>query len=460
MTVTNETLKTFPQRRPDLFIPPSDETAYLQEHDIFLERLSNGAAIVTSPYLYQDAAQGYINLHFSSGALNDPPGKSGLTHLIEHVISNEPGVFAHKSGGASRYNAQTSAASLTVQMSGLANPTAEYRNTGIWPLISVVVDRLKNSTSMKISGDLVATELRTISREIDMYGANHEHQVTQHLGRLIFGSGNAINTNVLGTLEDLSHISPEDVERMLQSLFSPIGLVARVETEEHKMPVHGIMHNEIKHLIEQLQIPQHQLPVLNTTAYELTNTEIIVGDYYEIDTKLGNRATTVCFAWPFLKDPQSQSTLALDLYISYVRGFLKEQSRAAGISYRANAYTVTPLERASIFVVRMDIEKNGNLKKDSQKIERLLRQYVLGGHALSSFNEFIREQNHYRKALPLAKSCRAADAVDGLREFGRVINTDRIMEMHDHVEGIDLNNWQDYFSQNSCVTAVIGDLST
>src|SRR5688572_25298312 len=74
----------------DIFVPHKDEEVYIKNHQIEIRHLPNGAYLFGATRELTDRTSADVKMTFPSGAYHEPKQKSGINHLIEHMISNVP----------------------------------------------------------------------------------------------------------------------------------------------------------------------------------------------------------------------------------------------------------------------------------------------------------------------------------------------------------------------------------
>ncbi|MFI6055871.1 M16 family metallopeptidase [Streptomyces violascens] len=188
-------------------------------------RITRGVTAIVRP----DPALGFValNVWHGVGSLHDPPGKSGLAHVVEHVLFGavENGVKPTHHGGSA--NATTSF-ERTIYVGTGAPDTLPA-------LLSQAVQRLKPADE-GIAPPALNLHCRVVLEEI------RQREASARFGsglrrslRLLFGTDHPFGKPPLGRPEEIEAITASDVEEFIERAYRSapviVSLVGSVEPE-------------------------------------------------------------------------------------------------------------------------------------------------------------------------------------------------------------------------------------
>ena len=116
--------------KSDIFVPEGQEDEYCRKHNIEFRRLPNGAVILGTPRKVEDKMHATVEFIFPTGAYFDPPGRSGLHHFLEHIITNGPAFRAIEDHR--HVSARASVETFTLLAPNNA-ANSGFPDYGIWP---------------------------------------------------------------------------------------------------------------------------------------------------------------------------------------------------------------------------------------------------------------------------------------------------------------------------------------
>lgn len=183
-----------------------------------LERLvlSNGLVVLMAPVA--DARSVVVLQAFRAGGAFEPPGRSGLAHLVEHVVYRGPTADTDyeallRGRGAMELGATTSRHAMTFVA---AVPPAELP-LAVW----VAADRLGHlpgllgQVDLELHKKVVLAEraLRVVDREFGL--------VDEVLERQLYADAHPLHRGLVGTRETLGPVTVDDVRRFVGELLVP-----------------------------------------------------------------------------------------------------------------------------------------------------------------------------------------------------------------------------------------------
>lgn len=176
--------------------------------------LPNGATVVLSPD--PDAEGIYVELVFASGALDEPPKRSGLAHLAEHFLAlgTDPAYpLLAEARGAWHFNATTGPEFMSFEL-GLP---AEELPFALWS----VADRLGRGLS-----DIPPAELEREREVVRVECSFRQHDrpyavANRIITARLFPEGHAFHGLTCGHPEDLDAIQTSDLATWVESQLVP-----------------------------------------------------------------------------------------------------------------------------------------------------------------------------------------------------------------------------------------------
>lgn len=196
--------------------------------EVVSRRLPGGAtAIVRADPLLGFVA---VNVWHSTGSIHDPAGRSGLAHLVEHVLSD------HGEGAAGSPHASGSIQATT------AHECTNYLETGpaeaLPELLSRAAERIRRGRAGITPAGLdreravVREEIRQREESV-RFGSGLRRSL-----RLLFGADHPLGRPPLGDPEEIAQITPADVDEFIERHYGSARLVVSIVGSVH--PEHAM----------------------------------------------------------------------------------------------------------------------------------------------------------------------------------------------------------------------------
>lgn len=195
------------------------DTLKIQTH-----RLDNGLQVVLHPDSTVPITA--INLWYHVGSRNDPPGRSGIAHLFEHMLFQ-----------GSRHVASNEHQRLIQQMGGTANGSTWYDRTNYFD----IVPSQALETALWLEADRMGYLLSALSTEkLDLQRQvvlNERRQVLEsrpyggaydRLHEMLFPVEHPYHRPVMGYEADIEGIRLEDIQKFFQTFYIPANTVLTV----------------------------------------------------------------------------------------------------------------------------------------------------------------------------------------------------------------------------------------
>lgn len=408
------------------FVPAVKEKEYFELNKIEVRDLPNGIKIISMGRVLEDDFTVGVRADFNTGAYNDPPGKSGLHHLGEHLIC-DPALQEEGSKIDAQINGITSSTNYTFTLNGIANPSV--RNFGVWPLLKGFRDSLVNPLGH--FNDFEAAILKEkgiVLRELEERKSNQNVQSDEFKDKVIFARNNPVVTNAGGTPKGLSRISREDIKGLIEKVLIPDKTIISAFCQGPK-GLNIIVADELAELFSSFPRSGKISHPVDRNLLDLLNPEFDSQGVY-IRKGISKRPMSSIWLVCLMQgEPYSESSLALEKLSSAISKKVHDYVRERGISYggffgfeqQGNnqlCYTNFPLQTTNRMVddIKSDLipNINGILEKTSE----------------SEFADIIESERLRQLAIPMSAVSRYDLMISGLLEYGKCIDADQIRQRY------------------------------
>ncbi len=186
-------------------------------------RLANGLVVLLAPD--PSASSAAVWMSFGAGALYAPPGRSGMPHLVEHLLASGPTPETDYAGilerrGARHFNARTGFDRMTFEVV----VPAEELPAALWVRADrlVTVPPLLDDATVERNRRVVLEERALTDVDVP-YGLFHEHVLHQ-----VFAAPHPLHAGVIGTPEELSRVTADEVRRFVADRLVASGAILTV----------------------------------------------------------------------------------------------------------------------------------------------------------------------------------------------------------------------------------------
>lgn len=183
--------------------------------------LPNGLRVVSVPLPHLHSVE--LAVYIKVGARNDPPGRSGLSHFLEHMLFR----------GTSDYTSSLEIETAFEELGGSVNAATDADSTCFYARIHPkhAEQGLAILASMLLRPTLQGVELeRRIIGEEALEDINEEGVVTSPdlvMGRLLW-PGHPLGGSTVGSLEDIDRITEDDLRDHLGRWYRPANAVVAI----------------------------------------------------------------------------------------------------------------------------------------------------------------------------------------------------------------------------------------
>lgn len=235
--------------------------------DVHTETLPNGVRIIVAER--PGAASTKLQIGIGAGANQDPQGKLGLAHLLEHLAFE----------GSPTRSAETQER-MRARLGGDWNAWTNQAQVVFYGVVpgaqatqgaSLLTDMFRNP---KLSGPQLEQELAAVKNEMVYWGGSARDEAGSVQEKLLFGEHPAVN-NIIGSRKSVDRIEPSDLRAWHDQHFVGRNTVALVEGDPERLPLDTIR-RELGKLapgarvdnsgIEAPLVPGQALQVLNDPA--------------------------------------------------------------------------------------------------------------------------------------------------------------------------------------------------
>ena len=178
---------------------------------------SNGLRFVLMPDASTQLVE--VDVRYEVGSKEDPPGKAGLAHLVEHMM------FQLKPDGAATPALMQSIGDLTTFFNAYTNwDTTHYMNTAraenLDALLKIEAMRLYYGCQT-ITNEEFLREREVVRNEIRQRGGTAEGQIPQLVMSSVYPKGHAYERMIGGDDANLTTITLEDACKFIRDYYTP-----------------------------------------------------------------------------------------------------------------------------------------------------------------------------------------------------------------------------------------------
>ncbi len=230
--------------------PPSSidkKRQFSYEHNIELFKVQNGLLVAIVPDNNTNLVK--VDMRYKVGAAEDPPGKEGIAHLVEHIMfefqkdAAGPTLTHRLRDRALFHNASTTWDRTNYTATGSADELAE--------LLKIEGDRMSANCS-QLSEELFLREREIVRQEISWRNFSQEG-MNSVLRKQFFPKGHPYYSTPGGTDSSVSGITREDICTFMEKHYAPdraiLVVSGAVEAEQAKTligPIFGSIQRKSK----------------------------------------------------------------------------------------------------------------------------------------------------------------------------------------------------------------------
>lgn len=443
-----------PRQMPDadIFVPPGQEAEYLDKHGIEIVELPNGARIFGVLRRVEDSNSASIEYRFRAGAENEVAGKTGGSHVMEHLIARDQVFESGKFGNHS--NASTAPTYFNITLGGVANP--DVREFGVWPILPIIESQIQGKGELR-QEDLDA-EIENVLSENSMRRADPSILISELLDRIKFAPDNPLNVNTGGTEADIRSLTLEDMADLRERIFSSDILDAFFSVDGDER-VYDAVKEHVLRAVGEMNIKSPRFKEADNTRFDLMNPDYVPGETYLADTGLRNGRALVKYSWTFPIDNYTKSDMASSYLMSLLNNKLFEYARKKGISYVTSAGLSRHYDLVSLDLSFEMPSGKGSLEDFAAKLYPDLMKNLIGGLTMDDLDTFVQIRNLGMQASPVSVNQRANALFGSYIRDGRLIDYERLNAELRNIKASDLEERRQLLLATKPSTFIIGDLS-
>jgi predicted Zn-dependent peptidase len=437
----------------DVFVPKGQEQQYLSKHGVAVRHLANGALIVGTTRRVEDAADVRVNVHFPYASYYEPVGKRGVSHLVEHFVFNKPHFLANEK--EAYYNAMTFSTHMELIMRGRAHP--RVKDHGILPVVPVALEQV--TQPLEVTESSLKSEKNVVLGEI--YEYQSDGNITERLSlfeKTLFSQDHPQVYNPLGTKGEVRGLTTEDVREYHKRVFVPQGLIATVFVEGSPAITRTVL-KELEKRISIMPKRKGNPKAIDTSLLNKINPRYKQGATYKKHAKSRDKQIKIHYVWLLPKTDYSVHTFAESRFFDVAQQKMFQSFRKKGLGYTADPVDMHIGEKKRVLGFVVTVAKNG---EDSKKFANRIYQ-ELKSDTFEQFDDTditnILNVTQRRSVTGTSVSERFSDVVTGLKEYGRIIDSDKVQEVHKMITPEHLWSAQKTFLATPPTVILEGDLS-
>lgn len=428
---------------PDaLLVPPSHEEAYLEAHRIRRTQLPNGIKIFSVWSRTDGAAFAGIRTYFDTGGINDPDGKAGAHHLLEHLVASTSEERRANRIGAS-FNGTTSWDSYRFTLEGIANP--KVRNYGVIPFLDEYTRNLKSPLGHHADlHEETAYQKKIVLREVaeKLTGPSYERELFR--SKTMFGEEHPETkaiTEVGGTQQGLDKTTVGDLADLSDQLFIPAGTTSFVYTQGPTRKSNELITDKLASDLSSLPDKGKQPLGVDRSIANTINPQFNMGDFYDFPGSGQSSVRQVEVVWLHEAADFSKDLSALDSFIGVVNPDINEYIRRQGVSYGARL-SFSNVDTLRLCSLEFQVERQDAIDVLTGKLIPDIRHMVQGIKP-SDLSTALDAETLRRAAVPMSPEEKVALLMSGINGYGGVLDIEKYRNQKQELSVKDLQAWQE-----------------
>lgn len=398
----------------DPFVPKAQEEEYLRAHDIEFVFLPNGSLTVFRHMLSKYRPQADINLTFPTGSYNDPQGKAGLAHLVEHLFASDSVLTANKYG-AENFNAKTHLEKIVVELSGTAD--SNVREFGIWPVIPFVFNKLANPTDM--SEERFEKEKQNIILEKRIADDNWQAVAGKSRAINLFHPLNPHHVYSVRDQEEVMGIELIDVQDLVNRGLVSGNFMAEVKTYGDSNLKEAIKDTILPFVSDFPRVAQNP-DLIDPLLFAKMNPNHKNGNFYAFDTHLAHDQMDIRYNYHFPAEFFTNSLVARQYIFNIANTRLFDFARREGISYSTWASTEVYGYTESESEIFLQIPRVSDYEAFARNLKQPIRREVLEA-TRQDFPHALEMIKNNARIIPSLDNTYST-LIDGYNAFGKIVN--------------------------------------
>lgn len=404
----------------DYFLEREKEKEYCQKHKLFFEDIDGVKIFGTDNGPGDEEIK--LSFEFNSGCAFDPPGKTEINHLLEHIFH-----YAFKKNFPDyqdNFDAKTDLDKIIQIYENNAKIIKSEKKfsqilSKLFTAINTKLDLLENIEKV------VDREKKLIKLELLTRSADFTYWQRNSLFKTIFGPNNpwAWETRE----NNLDNIHTSEIEDLSREVICRENLNFKIINSSKKFTCSKIA-EELKPMILKLPKTGKQGKTLDRSLLELTNPNFTQGKIYRYLSGIKYGLITIFFIWLHpveLFSPKHFDTfLFKEEFNSIFFSFIKNNAW----SYSSGVRTITPNESPLVMYTHFTLPKTtiAECEDFSLKASELLKKELYTKMTMPRLEKFINNQQQNIKFIPRSTADRLFWYKFGQNNFNQPFDLDKI----------------------------------
>lgn len=268
------------------------------EQNIEEYKLDNGLRVILAPNDKENKI--FMNTVYLTGALNDPQGKGGMAHLLEHLAfkgtENVKGDEYQRRLDQYSLSSNASTDYYSTKYSSVIRP----EKTAIDEMIYLEAERMDK---LVLQEKFVPSEINIVKREREVRLDQPFSVLMDQMWKSAYGN-QYLGRLPIGDLQELQSIKMDELKQFYRTWYAPNNAIMVIAGKFNKQDVLGAIEKNFK-AIPARKIPaQVEVPVLDSSKIQTRQFEVQKGsDFGKFNIYLNG------------KNPKIQTALALSPYL-------------------------------------------------------------------------------------------------------------------------------------------------
>jgi zinc protease len=320
-------------------------------------KLKNGVQVVVLPDPTTHLVE--ADVRYDVGSREDPPGKAGLAHLVEHLI------FQQRQAGPNAPPIAAAFRRLTVGYNAYTNWDSTHYQALVAParlgaVVGLQAAQLQTGCDT-IDPDTFAREREVVRNEVRTRYGDPDAEADPILLQAVYPPGHPYRRMIGGDDEQLASITLDDVCRFMRAYYVPERATAIIAGDVDVGATKAIVAATLGALEPRAAAPRTPVPVVTLSP---------TTEQRELDVE----ETSVFAAWA-LPPETSEEYAAADVYLGNVAGraaaFGAVYEFATGVSIRFLGGAMAP-----VYVVQVSVTDAGKVEEAKAAIRRAASHLV------------------------------------------------------------------------------------
>lgn len=265
--------------------------------------------------------------------------------------------------------------------------------------------------------------------------------------QIILAHDNPVNHPSGGTSEGIASITRRDLEQSTSQIFIPDRTTVSFTAEGNRQ-LSGQLTNDLETLFEEFSRSDASSRPVTDDLYGKFNPDFEREGVFINPNVKSNDISRVKFVWIIPSEDYTTETYALYRLESLLSKKVSDYVRAQHLSY-GGSFDVNPLaSRSRLLEVRFPLQS----RVDATDFVTKLRGDILTEFKNIEDQEFdkVNQSEKLRQvARPMGVFERHSILLNGLTDYGRVVDADKIKEMYQRITSGQLREWRDRIVQTN-----------